>query len=290
MSNEKDQVAEALVREFGLETDAANDVGELDEFFKDAMGSEPETAEPVAEKAPAKFVHEPTGREFDSEVDFLRYDAGWKNDQWGRKFKELEERFSSAPEPKAPASEQKSLTKRELIDKLFANQPEEYRSNPVAEFVLEGIDNALAIYGGQQQQVIQGLQETVAKLEGRLQESSLRAQYGVDQSVEQKLVEKHSWLKGISDPAARMAAMKDLIGKQAAPETVSPKLMDRVPRRAAEDHVEGSVREGITDTDGMQALEKRLFEAPDQERLSIFGKLFERSDMAGRLSGDKNSW
>ena len=288
MSDE--QIAEALAKEMGLETDAAEDKGVLDEFFREA-GEEPQPETVVEEEAPAKFVHEPTGKEFDSEVDFLRYDAGWKNDQWGRKFKELEERIGQKAETPKAEAEVKQLTKKDLIDKLWPNQPQEYRDNPVAEFMLEGIDNALAIYGGQQQQVVQQLQETVKRLEGQLQETSLRSQYGVDTSVEQKLVEKHAWLKGISDPAARMAAMKDLMGSVKAPETVSPKLMDRVPRRSAEDHVEGSVRGGISEGDeGMAAVEKKLFDAPDQERLSIFGKLFENSDLARSLSGDKNSW
>ena len=87
-----------------------------------------------------------------------------------------------------------------------------------------------------------------------------------------------------------MAAMKDLIGKAGAPETVSPKLLDRVPRRTAEDHVEGSVRGGIPDDGGNEALEKRLLGASDTERLSIFGQLFEKSDLSRTLSGDKNSW
>jgi len=278
------EVAQELVREmgFGEEPDEPIDISDtVHDFFSEAKKArQPETA-PEPEQS-QKFVHEPTGREFDSEVDFLRYDAGWKNDQWGRRFKELEEKLSSAPEPKSAASEQKQLTKRELIDRLFANQPEEYRNNPVADFVLEGIDNALAIYGGQQQQVISGLQETVAKLQSQLQETSLRSQYGVDQSVEQKLVEKHAWLKGISDPQARMAAMKDLIGKQAAPETVSPKLMDRVPRRSAGDHVEGSAVSSPPDVE--TDMVSRFDKAEEKDQLGILRKLIKQSGEFGGWS------
>lgn len=267
MSDANDQVAEALVTEFGLERETADESGDMGDFFSEAQ---PREANGEAE-TPAKFVHEPTGKEFDSEVDFLRYDAGWKNDQWGRKFKDLEERVNQRAEtPKEAPGEVKQLTKKDLIDKLWPNQPQEYRDNPVAEFMLEGIDNALAMYGGQQQQVVQKLQETVQRLEGQLQETSLRSQYGVDTSAEQKLVEKHSWLKGISDPAARMAAMKDLMGSVKAPETVSPKLMDRVPRRSAEDHVEGSAVSSPPDTSDFTSKFDKLDE---RKQLSVLGQM-----------------
>lgn len=261
-----DVTAEALADGFGMERETAEPSGDLSDFFGEAAKA-PESA---VVPEPQKFVHEPTGKEFDSEVEFLRYDAGWKNDQWGRKFKELEERIGQKAETPKAEAEVKQLTKRDLIEKLWPNQPQEYKDNPVAEFMLEGIDNALAIYGGQQQQVIKALQETVSRLEGQLQETSLRSQYGVDPQVEQKLTEKHTWLKGISDPAARMAAMKDLIGSQKAPETVSPKLADRVPRRSAEDHVEGSAVSSPPDT---LDLESKFDKLDERKKLSLLGQM-----------------
>lgn len=260
-------VAGALAEGFGLERETAPDTGDLSSFFDEAAKT-PEAPETVTEVK--KFVHEPTGKEFDSEVDFLRYDAGWKNDQWGRRFKELEEKIAERQEAPKPQGEVKQLTKKDLIERLWPNQPQEYRDNPVAEFMLEGIDNALAMYSGQQQQVIQSLQETVKRLEGQLQETSLRSQYGVDPAVEQKLTEKHAWLKGISDPAARMAAMKDLIGSQKAPETVSPKLADKIPRRSAEDHVEGSAASSPPDA---LDLESKFDKLDDRKKLSLLGQM-----------------
>lgn len=280
MNDADKQVAEALVSELGFgddsgDVDPGTDV-DLGQFFKEAAPEQPET---VAEEAPAKFVHEPTGKEFDSEVEFLRYDAGWKNDQWGRKFKELEERIGQKAETPKAEAEVKQLTKRDLIEKLWPNQPQEYKDNPVAEFMLEGIDNALAIYGGQQQQVIKALQETVSRLEGQLQETSLRSQFGIDPTIEQKLTEKHSWLKGISDPAARMAAMKDLVGKQGAPETVSPKLADKIPQRKAADHVEGSAVSSPPDQDA--DFTSKFDKADEGQQLGILKSLIRKTGEFG---------
>lgn len=241
MSKELEQAfSDALGIEAPSETDR-RDSEHVEDFFSEAEAEfkGTEAREQPVEEAP-KWVHEPTGKEFDSEVDFLRYDAGWKNDQWGKRFQELESRLSGGDGGKSEQTEQKKpLTKAEIKRALWPDQKEEILDDPAFDVFVEGLDNALSLYGSQQNQVISQLQKQVETLQGQLQETSLRTQYGVDPQTEQKLVEKHAWLQGL--PAdKRMAAMKDLLGQAKAPETDSRKLINKVPQRNAADHVEGS--------------------------------------------------
>lgn len=279
MSDDLDrQIAQEIVDEIGYEPESdIADSDSVESFFNEARASreEPAPDEPTETAAEQQWVHEPTGKVFDNELEYLKYDNGWNKNIWGNRMKEMEEQLAATRErgsgEEQQAASQKPLTMKEIKEKLFPNQPDEYRDNPVTDLVIEGIDNALGLWGAQQQQTIKGLQETVGRLESQLKESSLRSQYGVDTSVEQKLVEKHPWVKAIADPEQRMAAMKHLASQEKAPETASPKLMDRVPQRNAVDHVENSAGgPGIPDYDDS---EDKFAKMSEKDQLGVLSRM-----------------
>jgi hypothetical protein len=288
MADDKEMVTEALAKELGIEVgDSPN--AEADDFFAEVERSRQPQEEPEAvEEEPQKWVHEPTGKEFDSEVEYLRHDSGFNNDKWGKRFQELEERIAKATSrensAEKPNNEANPLTKEELKKKLWPNQKDEYREDPVADFVLEGLDNALSIALGPLQQQLQKSQETVQRLESQLQETGLRSEYGVDAKTEQKLIEKHEWLASIPDAKSRMAAMKHLLAQTETGETPK-KLADKLPQRSAADHVENSAGGAMPENEGFAEFESKLMASDDKQRLSVFGKLFEDSELGRRLTG-----
>ncbi len=210
------------------------------EAILEALGAEMPAGdgEKVEEEKP-KFVHEPTGKEFDNEVEFLKYDAGWKNNEWGKRVSELEQKLEQiAKTPKKEEEAPAPKSKKEIKKMLWPDRPDETLDDPFTDFLLEGLDSALTLNNQQLVGQISQLQETVAALQSRLEETSARTELGVDGSVEQKILEKHPYLKALS-PRERVAVIADMAKAEGKAETPKPKSK-QVPQQRAEDHVEGS--------------------------------------------------
>jgi len=245
------EVEQAFADALGLEgTPETADSEAVQDFFSSAeaelSGGEeasPEHTGGGAETSqPQEWVHEPTGKTFDNELDYLRYNSGWTADRMGTENKELRERLDSLEAKKAETPEQNNgpVSREDLKKMLWPNASDDIRNDALSDHMLDGIDNALAIYGKQLEQRYAPMMDELQQLRQQFTEASLYQENGLSRSQEQKLAEKHSWLGQITDPQARVAAMKDLIQREGGPETASPKLADRIPQRKAEDHVEGS--------------------------------------------------
>lgn len=283
-SEQMDDLASSLAAEAGIDSVGPEQDDPAAKFFAE------EPAEPEPETAPEpeapKFVHEPTGREFESREELLQYENGWLNDKYGHKVKELEERLEALQSKGEEPRPAEPVSRDELKKKLWPNASDDIRNDAVSDHLLEGMDNALTLTMQPLMQQLQQQAETISKLEQRLNTDALYQEHGVSRAQEQKLAEQHSWLAAISDPAQRVAAMKALAAQAKAPETESRKLADQIPQRQAADHVEGSAGNTLPeDTSGK--FEDRLLNSDPKTRLSVFGKLFEDSpEISSQLRGD----
>ena len=248
-----------------------------------ALGEElPEQPEPEPEAAPEPepaaeapvWKHEPSGKEFESELDMLRYESGWKDNKYGNELKEVkakieayEKLMESAGEgpPKQidPEAQEKALLKHALqgtgvdIDEVDAGA---YKT------ILKMIENTLGLYDSTRVETrFKELQGTVEQITTRAQEAQALNQYGITADQVKDVLEKHPQLKAL-DRADRVAVIADLMkageAKKAAPETANP--LRQALKPDASSHVEGSA--------GTAAIES--------------GEASEYAEMAAKLDGN----
>lgn len=282
MSDKHEELSDALAAELGMEGEEPSD-DPLAGLF-DEMEPAEEPTEELPEAA-EEYVHEPTGRKFESEADLLRYENGWLNDKYGHQMKELREELDSLREQRSKPAEDSPPSMDDLKKKLWPDSRwDDIRGEAVSDFMVQGMDNALTMVTQPLLREVESLKAELSSLKSEAAEERTLGQAGLDRATAQGLVEKHAWLGQIADPAQRVAAMKALVGQQRAAEQASPKLADRIPQPKAEDHVEGSVGSSVPDREG--AFEDRLLKSNDKERLTAFGQLFEKDpEIAAQLRG-----
>ena len=298
MSDEqKLEVTEALAKEMGLETDSGDTGGSelLDGFYEQALaeaGKVAEQPETVAapESEESAWVHEPTGKTFDNEVDYLRFDSGYNNDKWGKRFQELEDRLAKAEtggeQSAQEAPSQQAPDKAEVMKAIWDNVSEDTLKEPFAEFVYQGLDKATQFVTNQFEARIGELSERLETVTKQLETERVYSENGVSRAREAELLKTHSWLSDIGDPSKRAAAMKALSQNEGR-ESGSPKLMDKATRLKAEDHVEGSAGMSMPEDGGLGSFEKKLLGASDKDRLRAFGQMFsDNKDLSHLLKGD----
>lgn len=302
MANDKGQpisneeIAESLVQELGLADE--EDLGDAGEFFELVREREAETRkaddqpkEQVEEEEAERptWVHEPTGREFDNELDYLRYNSGWTADRLGTENKELRERLEKLESQRNGGQQnqggQQTPDRKQIMKQIWPDLDEETLNDPAMRTIYQGLERTAEIIQQSALQREESLKGEIAALKSQLEEQGVRSQYGVSPDIEQKILEKHPYLKSLG-PKERLAVIADLHPAKKAPEQGSPKLADKIPQRKAVDHVEGSVSEGVPEG-GNEALEKRLFDMDDNSRLGVFGRLFEQSNVARQLMGEE---
>jgi hypothetical protein len=240
--------------------DLTGDAGNMtEEDLAAALGEElpkEEAPEPTAEalepEAP-QFVHEPTGKQFDSEMELLRYESGWKDNKYGNELKEVKAKLEAyekllegaGNEPAQqqqvdPAKQEQILLERALQGtgvNLEEVDPGAYKT------IFKMMENMLGMYDtGVASKRYQELQGTVEKITTRAQEAEALNNAGVSIDQVQEVLEKYPQLKALP-PTDRVAVIADLTkaqeAKQAAPETGNALRQALQPKSA--DHVEGSV-------------------------------------------------
>lgn len=294
MADEKNvsdgDIAEALAESLGIDAGYSADDGKADEFFSLVRESEPvvpeepkpEAAETPVEGAP-RFVHEPTGREFDNELDYLKYNSGWTADKLGTENKELRERLERLETGSQQKQEAPVAGREEIMKQIWPDLDEETLKDPALRTIYQGLERTAEIMQSAALQREEALKGEIMSLRSQVEGDRVRAQFGVDNEVEQRILEKHPGLKAMPDKE-RLAVIAEMSRATRAAETSSPKLMDKIPQRKAEDHVEGSVSKSVPDSDNEGALEDKLFAMDDKDRLSVFGRMFETSELGRRLT------
>ena len=286
-----EDVAGKLAEALGVE-EGADGPNELEEFYAEAEKEirkehpEPEPAQATEQKEEKQvWVHEPTGREFESREDYLEYNSGWTADKLGNENKELRERLERLEKGESRGeSQQQPIEPKQVMKEIWPNLDEDMYDDPAVKMMYQGLEKAAGLMQQQFDSKLNELKQGYEGLQSKLEAERVRAQFGVAPDVEQKLLEKHPGLKALP-PQDRLAVMKDLVASNGQAERPSPKLADKVPSVKAEDHVEGSAISSAPDSDDNfdAAVEKKLFELDDDKRTSIFGQLFERSGTFDRF-------
>lgn len=274
-----DEIGENLARELGMET-SSDTGGELEEFFKDFQETADEEVveEPQEQKEveePQKWVHEPTGKEFDSELEYLKYNSGWTTDKLGTENKELRERLERLENSQnGQQAEPQKYDEKEVMKLIWEDLDEETLNDPAMKLFYKGLDRTAGILQQQFDEKLTALKGEYDQLRASLEEDKVRAQFGVEPSIEQKILEKHPSLKQL--PAKeRMAVMKELVASKQEPERASRKLADKLPQQRAEDHVENSAQ-SVPPESTIQAVEKKLDElGTGKNAESVLGSLFQ---------------
>ena len=280
----KEQVTEQLAAAFGLE-DVKEDTSDLDKFYAEAgkPAEEPEAKveDPVEPVAAQSWVHEPTGREFDNELDYLKYNSGWTADKLGTENKELRERIEAEKAERAPQS--KTPDRKELMEHLWPDLDPELYDDNVMKLMYQGLDKAAGMISTQARSELDAVKAELQALRSGVENERVRAQFGVEPSQEQKLLEKHPSLKAMA-PQDRMAVMRDLLSSQ-QPERATTRLADKIPAQRPEDHVESSVVSGNIPDDTERAVQDKFDTMNDSEKLSVLGQMFENSGVGELLKG-----
>lgn len=291
MAENMDEIAEALAAEMGIGNDGVEGDDLLSEFFNDVEESRKASAEVdeldemsndddggnVVEER--KWVHEPTGREFDNELDYLRYNSGWTADRLGSENKELRQRLERLEAEGRNGQQHEPPKDIDVMKKVWDRYDEDVLKEPYAKFVYDGLsklDQGVT-------QMISSLKGEVDQLKSQLTEERELSRVDVPRDKMQKLLEKHPGL-GKLPLSERVAVIKDMLQASQPAETQGKKLASKIPQRNAADHVEGSVNSEIPTDGGLADFEKKVLSADDSARLGIFGKLFEESEFGRSLS------
>jgi len=281
MADEKtsnEEIGQALADGLGLDTSGPSPRREVDEFFESVKKSS--TADLLPDQpsegniavSEQSFVHEPTGKVFNTENEYLKYNNGYDVQRLGERataaelaLAELKGRVESGTQPhKAPS-------KMDLKRQLWPNASEESLNDYASDFILEGVENAVGVVMQGTQAELAKRDELIARLSSQLEETAARANSGVDAAVEQRILQKHPGLAALP-VAQRMAMVKDLAG--VTPANAGPgKLLNRISTAGnPADHVEGSALSTPHSSD--EALMEEFDKVDNSKKeLSILGKL-----------------
>jgi len=281
MADEKtsnEEIGQALADGLGLDTSGPAPRREVDEFFESVKKSSTKDLPPDQPSegniaAPSQYVHEPTGKVFNTENEYLKYNNGYDVQRLGERataaelaLAELKGRVESGTQPhKAPS-------KMDLKRQLWPNASEESLNDYASDFILEGVENAVGVVMQGTQAELAKRDELIARLSSQLEETAARANSGVDAAVEQRILQKHPGLAALP-VAQRMAMVKDLAG--VTPANAGPgKLLNRISTAGnPADHVEGSLLSTPQANDEIVIEEFNKINDPKKE-LSILGSMF----------------
>jgi hypothetical protein len=223
--------------------------------------------EPAAE-APADeaWVHEPTGKSFDSEIELLRYESGWKDNKYGNELKETRAKLEAfeklldgaGAEPaqaQVDPEKQEELLLKRVLDGTGVNLDEVDAG--AYKTIFKMIENALGLYDtsvvGKRFDELKG---SVEKITTRAQEAEAYNKAGIQTDAVMEVLEKRPYLKQLA-PGDRAAVIADLVKAQEAPkaEGESPNALRQALQPDKAGHVEGSA--GTQHLDGGEELAER---------------------------------
>jgi hypothetical protein len=170
--------------------------------------AEPQITEPVAEQ---EWIHEPTGKKFESREDMLGYESGWKSNKIGELKAQLEmaEKLAAA-KGEQPAADKPALTQEQMEQNLlklaFPNIPDEQLADPAYKSIARGMENLIGAYDGIVGEKFAAMQERLDKFESVSTEQSALQASGLDMAKVQSTLEKHPYLKADECLAQRFAA------------------------------------------------------------------------------------
>lgn len=191
---------------------------------------------PTPAEEPKKWVHELTGKEFDSEIELLRYDSGFNNQRHGETIKALREELDGLKTKveDRPAEPQHAPSDEEIMRSLWEGYDEEALDSASAKFVYQGIKK----YDQNVGNVINSLREEIKAVRAEIENQRTLSSSGVDVSELEKTLNEHPYLKKLSFQE-QVAVMKELRGGKR--ESAKPERAPReTPQPSAEDHVESS--------------------------------------------------
>jgi hypothetical protein len=276
MSDDKSQVdvSKALAEHLNLDTQEPGPTDDVQAFFKEAGEAMKPPVEPKgpAESQPAKYVHEPTGKEFETELDLVKYNNGYDVQRLGEQNKELRkqlEELTGKVEQASSQQQQPVQDRNQLKKQIWQNASDEILAEPAADFVLQGLEGAAALLTQQMQGELQKRDALIEKLSNKLEESDAYANSGVDRSAEQKFLEKHPGLAAMA-PKDRVALVKDLLAVSSA-NAGQNKLVNRISAGTA-DHVEESALAEPQSTGDAMAKQFESLNDPKKE-LGVLGEL-----------------
>ena len=231
-------------------------------------------AEPAPEQQPEvkseQWVHEPTGKAFDNELDMLRYESGWKSQQHGEELKKLREQVEGlGKQPEQKPEQQAQPSKDDLKKMFFPNLSESDRDDPLVDIMLEGVLNAGEAQYRVYQQSLGELKGELAALKQSMESSSLRTKSGIDETKEAEMLKQYPELADLP-LAGRISVLKRLNGELESAAQAAPK-----PPRAGE-YVEGSSARSEQPTEDSFA---RKFDklGNEKDELKVLGSMWAKS-------------
>lgn len=289
-------IGEAFKQFMGVDTDDSRvgpDQTEANEFFRKfegaGSGEAPDSGGSgkagSGEKAGASeaFVHPPTGKEFGSEEELIRYENGWKSNKISELEKQLERLSGRMDErDKQPQGESPQQPDARAIKKqLFPNLSDDDLDDPIVETMYQGLDRVAGMMQQQATQREQALLAQIEELKGGFEETRARQEHGIDSDTEKKMqdfLQKNPVLgeafKGAS-PAKRVAMMAELksvvgggLGGSAGQQAKA------VPTPRASDHVEGSAMSAPA---GTEDLDKDFEKLDLRDMGSVLGSIFAKN-------------
>lgn len=302
----KEAISDALAAELGIENrgDLNEYPGAVENFFREAgeamsVVEEPDPSQrpvdtPVGDRVESaanqgagdgemrKWVHEPTGREFDSELDMLRFETGWKSNQIGelRAANEVYEKTSAQEE----SSETPQISPSELDKQLVAIALQNTGIDPddageQFKLVAKMSDNILNAYHVGMRQELEKLGQRIEQMQTASEESQRIADVGLTREAVQDVLKKHPGLAALP-PEQRVAVVADLARMQQKGEEPKSTLHQRLQPDAAS-HVEGSVSSTPPD-EGRDPFAK-FWGLTEKDKLRALGSWFEDSDVGRRI-------
>lgn len=254
----------------------------VDEITDEEMTGEPaQSAEPVIEEE-AQWVHEPTGKTFDSEQALLKYESGWKDTRYGEEIAKLREKMEELQAGRKEVAEQPVAQDIDIMKRIWEGMPDDVLEQEYAKFVFKGLK---ALDQGVTNQMQRVMQE-IASLKQGMEEASARNSVGIDAAVEQEILGKHPGLKALPFKE-RMAVISEMAGAKKPGESPKPKA-PAVPRPTAADHVEGSVQSTpMTEGDQFESFFSKYAGMDVDDQLSAFTKIAQKVAKSGLdFSGD----
>ena len=202
-----------------------------------------EVTEPAAEP---EWIHEPSGKGFETELDMLRYESGWKSNKMGELRAQVEMIDKLAARGEQPKAESPTLTQEQMEKNLlklaFPNIPDEQLEDPAYKQIARGMENLIGAYDGIVGEKFNALQSKLDKFEARNTEQTALQASGLDMAQIKNTLEKHPHIGDIKDVNARLAvivALNNGVGEQLKTNPLRNALQ---PNPA--DHVEGSSSTG----------------------------------------------
>jgi len=285
------EITDALAAELGIENRGEQFAPEgASDFFKavEAMESEedpgPETSVTEHESAKPEWIHEPSGKEFETELDLLRYESGWKSNKMGELRAQVEMIDKLAAQGKGESQNQPNQLTQEQMERNLVNLAlqgtgiKADEADPAYATIARMTENLIGAYDGIMEKKLAALQTKLDNFEAQTNESNAIAGAGIDRKTIENILEKHPGLKAmpINDRVAVIAALAKGAGEQP-----TNALRDKL-RPDPASHVEGSV--GSASPEEYEGnINKTFFAMSDKDQLKALGKMFEDSEMGRHI-------